>query len=185
VYEEMRAAMPSLAGLPWTRLQREGAVTYPADDAEHAGHDILFDDGFPTASRRARIVAVDFLRPGEETDAAYPMVLSTGRLLEHWHTGAMTRRAAMLDSLEPVAVASMNRREIAARGLAEGAAVRIETRQGVLEANLRADPDVPDGMIYMPFCFGEAPANRLTSAELDPVGKIPEFKYTAARVSRV
>ncbi len=184
VYEEMRATMPSLAGLPWARLLREGAVTYPADDSDHAGHDILFGDGFPTKTRRARLVPVDFLRPGEETDAAYPLVLSTGRLLEHWHTGAMTRRAAMLDSLEPVAIASMNRREIAAHGLAEGAAVRVETRHGALEVSMRADPDVPDGMIYMPFCFGEAPANRLTNAELDPVGKIPEFKYTAARVSR-
>ncbi len=185
VYEEMRAAMPSLSGLPWERLQREGAVTYPADDATHAGHDILFGDGFPTTTRRARLVPVDFLPPGEETDAAYPLVLSTGRLLEHWHTGAMTRRAATLDTLEPVAVASMNRREIAARGLAEGGEVRIETRHGHLEAMLRADPDVPDGMVYMPFCFVEAPANRLTNAELDPFGKIPEFKYTAARVARV
>ncbi|MBI3506398.1 MAG: formate dehydrogenase subunit alpha [Proteobacteria bacterium] len=185
VYEEMRAAMPSLSGLPWERLQREGAVTYPADDSTHAGHEILFGDGFPTKSRRARIVPVDFLRPGEETDAAYPLVLSTGRLLEHWHTGAMTRRAAMLEALEPVAIAAMNPHEIARRGLAAGSGIRVETRHGTLEATLRADADVAEGMVYMPFCFGEAPANRLTNAALDPVGKIPEFKFTAARVARV
>jgi formate dehydrogenase major subunit len=184
VYEEMRAAMPSLSGLPWDRLQREGAVTYPADDAAHAGHDILFADGFPTKTHRARIVPVDFLRPGEETDAEYPLVLSTGRLLEHWHTGAMTRRAVMLDLLEPVAIAAMNPREIARRGLSSGGGVRVETRHGTVEASLRADPDVAEGMVYMPFCFVEAPANRLTNAALDPVGKIPEFKFTAARVAR-
>ncbi len=183
VYEEMRAAMPSLAGLPWKRIERDGAATYPADDEAHAGHDIIFYDGFPTPSRRGRIVPVEFLRPGEETDAAYPLVLSTGRMLEHWHTGAMTRRSAALDALEPVAVASMNPEEIRRHGLAAGKPIRIETRHGDITAELRADPDVPSGMVYMPFCFVEAPANMLTNAALDPFGKIPEFKFTAARIA--
>jgi formate dehydrogenase major subunit len=183
VYEEMRSTMPSLAGLPWTRIAREGAATYPADDDAHPGHDIIFYDGFPTPSRRGRVVPVEFLRPGEETDADYPLVLSTGRLLEHWHTGAMTRRSAALDALEPFAVASMNPDEIARKGFAAGSAIRIETRHGNISAQLRADPDVPPGMIYMPFCFVEAPANALTNAALDPIGKIPEFKFTAARIS--
>jgi formate dehydrogenase major subunit len=184
VYEEMRLGMPSLAGIPWTRLAAAGSVTYPAADANTPGRDILFGDGYPTPTRRARLVPVDYLPPGEELDAAFPMVLSTGRMLEHWHTGAMTRRAATLDRLEPVAVAAMNPREIAARGLDAGAEITVETRHGALEAQLRADADVPEGMVFVPFCYGEAPANRLTNAALDPVGKIPEFKYAAARVAR-
>jgi formate dehydrogenase major subunit len=184
VYEEMRLGMPSLAGIPWSRLAGEGAVTYPAPDAAEPGRDILFGDGFPTPTRRARLVPVDYLPPGEELDAAFPMVLSTGRMLEHWHTGAMTRRAVTLDRLEPVAVAAMNPRDIVARGLDAGAEITVETRHGALEAQLRADADVPEGMVFVPFCYGEAPANRLTNAALDPFGKIPEFKYAAARVAR-
>ena len=184
VYEEMRAAMPSLAGLPWSRLAAEGAATYPADDATAPGHAILFDTGFPTPTARARAVGVEFLPPGETPDAAFPMILSTGRMLEHWHTGTMTRRAAALDSVEPVAIASMNPRDIAAQGLAAGTKLRIATRHGALHASLRADSDVPPGMVYMPFCFAEAPANLLTNPALDPFGKIPEFKFAAARVSQ-
>ncbi len=182
VYEEMRTAMPSLSGLPWSRLVAEGAATYPADDVSLPGHAILFDKGFPTPTKRARAVGVDFLPPGETPDAAYPMILSTGRMLEHWHTGTMTRRAVALDSIEPVAIVSMNPRDIAERGLAVGKLLRISTRHGALQASLRADSDVPPGMVYMPFCFGEAPANLLTNPALDPVGKIPEFKFAAARV---
>jgi len=184
VYEEMRAAMPTLAGLPWSRLAAEGAATYPADDASAPGHAILFDRGFPTPTARALAVGVEFLPPGETPDADYPMILSTGRMLEHWHTGTMTRRAAALDSIEPVAIASMNPRDIARQGLAAGTKLRIATRHGELQASLRADGDVPPGMVYMPFCFAEAPANLLTNPALDPFGKIPEFKFAAARVSQ-
>jgi len=183
VYEEMRGHMPSLSGLPWERVAREGSVIYPAPAEDAPGHDILFDAGFPTASGRATIVPTDLLPPDEVPDAEYPLVLTTGRLLEHWHTGAMTRRAGVLDALEPEGIAAMHPREIRKRGLTAGGKVRVETRRGAITARLRADRDVSEGMIFVPFAFNEAAANVLTNPKLDPFGKIPEFKFCAARVS--
>ena len=185
VYGEMRAAMPSLFGLPWERLEAEGTVTYPAKDAGSPGQPILFGEGFPTSNRRGRIVPAALTPPDEVPDAAFPLVLTTGRLLEHWHTGAMTRRAAMLSAIEPEAHAAMHPAEIARQGLVAGTTIRVATRRGVIEARLRADRDVAEGMVFVPFAFREAPANRLTNPALDPFGKIPEFKYAAARVERV
>ena len=115
-------------------------------------------------------------------DEEYPMVLTTGRLLEHWHTGAMTRRSDVLDDLEPEGIAAMNGHQIAKMGLVAGQMVEVETRRGTIQAILREDREVADDMIFVPFCFNEAPANRLTNPQLDPYGKIPEFKFCAARI---
>ena len=120
--------------------------------------------------------------PDEMPDDEYPMVLTTGRLLEHWHTGSMTRRAANLDALEPEAIAGLNPSEMENLGIAAGEMIRVSTRRGVIEIMARADRDVARGMVFIPFCFAEAPANALTNPQLDPIGKIPEFKYCAARV---
>ena len=94
----------------------------------------------------------------------------------------MTRRAGVLDAIEPHGIAAMNPREIDKHGLQQGDMITVETRRGRIEAILRADWEVADGMIFMPFCFAESPANALTNPKLDPFGKIPEFKYCAARV---
>ena len=185
VFAEMASVMPSLAHITWDRLEREGAVTYPAEAEGTPSHDIIFRDGFPTASGRARIVPADVLPPDEIPDADYPLVLSTGRVLEHWHTGAMTRRAAVLDNLEPEAVAFLAPRQLRSLGLRAGAMARVETRRGAVELRVREDRDVPDGMVFMPFCYAEAAANLLTNPALDPFGKIPEFKFCAARVAAV
>jgi formate dehydrogenase major subunit len=185
VFAEMTQAMPSLANITWERLEREGAVTYPVDAPDIPGRDILFGDRFPTPDGRARIVAADVSPPDEVPDDEYDMVLSTGRLLEHWHTGAMTRRAAALDALEPQAVALLSPQELARRGLRAGEQIRVETRRGFVEIDVRADPDVPAGMVFIPFCYVEAAANLLTNPQLDPFGKIPEFKFCAARISAV
>jgi formate dehydrogenase major subunit len=182
VYTEMAAAMPSLNHISWERVEREGSVIYPAKGPDVPGDEIIFSNGFPTADGRGRIVPADLLPPDEVPDEEYPLVLTTGRLLEHWHTGSMTRRAGVLDAIEPQGIAAMNPREIAKRGLHQGDMIAVETRRGRLEAILRADREVADGMIFMPFCFNESPANRLTNPMLDPYGKIPEFKYCAARV---
>ncbi len=182
VFSEMAALMPSLANISWERLEREGAVTYPSDGAGTPGHEIIFTAGFPTASGRGLVVPADVLPPDELPDAAYPLVLSTGRVLEHWHTGTMTRRAGVLDAIEPEAVALMAPREIGRLGFHVGEMVRLETRRGRIELRLRADRDVPEGMVFMPFCYAEAAANLLTNPALDPFGKIPEFKFCAARV---
>ncbi|GIL03103.1 MAG: formate dehydrogenase subunit alpha [Alphaproteobacteria bacterium] len=183
IYREMQQVMPSLANIDWERIEREDSVTYPADTPDRPGNDIIFRERFPTADGRGRLVPADLKAPDEVPDEEYPMVLTTGRLLEHWHTGAMTRRSQVLDAIEPEGIAAMNPAEIARRGLRSGQMVRVETRRGTIDALLREDREVADGMIFMPFCFNESPANRLTNPKLDPFGKIPEFKFCAARVS--
>lgn len=185
VYEEMASHMPSLNGISWQMLETEDSVTYPFDGEAGVGRDVIFDNGFPTADGRGKIVPADLLPPDEVPDETYPLVLTTGRLLEHWHTGAMTRRASVLDDLEPEGIVAMNPREIDRHAFSAGQVIEVGTRHGTVTAVLRADREVADGMIFMPFCFNESPANRLTNPALDPFGKIPEFKYCAAKVSAV
>ncbi len=184
VYAEMAATMPSLKNISWERVDREDSVIYPAKAPDVPGDKIAFTDGFPTADGRGKIVPADLLPPDEVPDAEFPLVLTTGRLLEHWHTGSMTRRAGVLDAIEPVGIAAMNPRDMQKRGFRQGDKITVETRRGVLDAILRADREVAEGSVFMPFCFAESPANRLTNPKLDPFGKIPEFKYCAARVER-
>jgi formate dehydrogenase major subunit len=185
VFAEMKRAMPSLDNITWERLERESSVTYPCDAPDQPGHDIVFGDAFPTASRRGKLVPVGLVPPAEEPDEQYPMVLSTGRQLEHWHTGAMTRRASVLDDLEPEAVASLAPGDLRRMGVTPGSMIRVATRRGAIELKARADGAIPPGMVFIPFCFAEAAANVLTNPQLDPVGKIPEFKFCAARVEPV
>ncbi len=183
VYREMASVMGSLDHLTWERLNKEDCITYPVDEPGGFGNEVIFTDGFPTADRRGKLVPTDLRPPDEVPDADYPMVLTTGRLLEHWHTGSMTRRASVLNEIEPEGIAAMNPREIARLGFEAGQMIEVETRRGTISALLRADREVADNMIFIPFCFNESPANRLTNPKLDPFGKIPEFKYCAAKVS--
>jgi formate dehydrogenase major subunit len=160
-------------------------VTYPSDAPDKPGNEIIFSQAFPTQSGRAKIVPADLRAPDELPDAEYPMVLTTGRMLEHWHTGSMTRRATTLDHLEPEAIVGLHPAEMDRLGLVPGDFVRVATRRGAIELKARADRDVAIGMVFIPFAFAEAPANMLTNPQLDPMGKIPEFKFAAARVEKV
>jgi formate dehydrogenase major subunit len=184
VFTEMAYVMPSLKNITWERLVREDAVTYPCDAPDKPGNEIIFSQSFPTASGRAKIVPADLVPPDELPDEQYPMVLTTGRLLEHWHTGSMTRRASNLDALEPEAIAGLNPREMDRLGIAPGGFVRVSTRRGEVTLKARADRDVAEGMVFIPFCFAEAAANLLTNPQLDPMGKIPEFKFCACKVEQ-
>ncbi len=185
VFAEMKRGMPSLDNITWERLERESSVTYPCDAEDKPGNEIVFGEGFPTNSGRGRLVPVGLVPPAEEPDAEYPMVLTTGRQLEHWHTGAMTRRAAVLDELEPEAVASLSPSDLRRLGLRPGDPIRVATRRGAIELKARADGAVAPGMVFIPFCYAEAAANVLTNPQLDPFGKIPEFKFCAARIEKV
>ena len=182
VFAEMAQIMPSLANISWERLEREDAVTYPCDAPDKPGNAVIFGDGFPTASGRAKIVPTELTPPDELPDDEYPMILTTGRMLEHWHTGAMTRRSGALNKLEPEAVACLSPRDIERFALAAGDFIRVSTRRGSITLRARLDREVAEGMVFIPFCFTEAAANLLTNPELDPFGKIPEFKFCAARV---
>jgi formate dehydrogenase major subunit len=182
IYTEMASLMPSLDNISWDRIERESSVTYPSDAPDKPGQDVVFGDGFPRPGKLGKLVAAKLTPPDERPDAEFPFILTTGRQLEHWHTGAMTRRATVLDDLEPAAVASLSRNQLQKLGVAPGDMVRVSTRRGTIELTARQDDAIPDGVVFIPFAFVEAAANLLTNPALDPFGKIPEFKYCAARV---
>ncbi|MGZ8340129.1 MAG: formate dehydrogenase subunit alpha [Telluria sp.] len=183
VFDEMRHTMPSIGGITWDRLEREHAVTYPCTKEGDPGQQVVFTVQFPRESGRARFVPADIIPANERPDSMYPMVLITGRQLEHWHTGSMTRRATVLDAIEPDPVALVHPLDLAALGGKPGDVITIESRRGVVTLYARADDSSPPGAIFVPFCYYEAAINKLTNAALDPYGKIPEFKYCAVRVT--
>jgi formate dehydrogenase major subunit len=185
VYTEMASMMPSLNNISWERVARESSVTYPVDAPDVPGRDVVFDKGFPRPGGFAKLVATRLQPPDEVPDAEYPFILSTGRQLEHWHTGAMTRRAHVLDALEPAATAQLSSGSIAKLGISPGDMIRVTTRRGVVELYARQDDAVPDGVVFIPFAYVEAAANLLTNPKLDPFGKIPEFKFCAAKVEAI
>ena len=183
IFDEMRRTMPSIAGITWDRLLREGAVTYPCHAEGDPGQPVVFVDRFPTPNGRARFVPAGIVAADERPDADYPLVLITGRQLEHWHTGSMTRRSAVLDALEPDPVALLNPHDLAALQLAPGDPVTLESRRGRVTLYARADDSSPAGTVFVAFCWFEAAINKLTNPALDPVAKIPEFKYCAVRAT--
>ena len=178
IHAEMQKCMPSMEHISWDRLEKEDAVTYPCEDAQTPGQDIIFSNGFPTASGRGKLVPADILSSDEIPDAEYPLVLTTGRVLEHWHTGAMTRRAAHLNNIEPEATVHISPDDMRKYGLNPGETVEISTRRGAVQLAARLEPSMPDGVIFMPFCYTEAAANFLTNPVLDPHAKIPELKFS-------
>ncbi|SHG40088.1 formate dehydrogenase subunit alpha [Massilia sp. CF038] len=183
VFDEMRHTMPSIGGITWERLEREHAVTYPCTKEGDPGEPVVFTDHFPRESGRARFVPADIIPADERPDADYPMVLITGRQLEHWHTGSMTRRTAVLDAIEPDPVALVHPLDLASMGGKPGDVITIASRRGQVALYARADDSSPRGAIFVPFCYYEAAINKLTNAALDPFGKIPEFKYCAIKVA--
>ena len=184
VYEEMRQAMhAAILGITWERLERESSVTYPCLSADDPGAPTVFIDRFATADGRVHLVPADIIPANERPDGDFPFVLITGRQLEHWHTGSMTRRAMVLDALEPIATVSMCGADMSALGLEPGDVVTVQSRRGSVVIHVRRDDGTPKGAVFIPFAYYEAAANLLTNAALDPVGKIPEFKYCAVAVS--
>jgi formate dehydrogenase major subunit len=184
VFTEMASMMPALANITWERVEREDAVTYPVDGPDQPGRDVVFDKGFPRPNGMAKLVAAKLQPPDETPDHEYPYILTTGRQLEHWHTGSMTRRATVLDAIEPSAIAQVSRGTIEKLGIQPGDMIRVSTRRGMVELAARQDDAVPDGVVFIPFAYVEAAANLLTNPKLDPFGKIPEFKFCAARVEK-
>jgi formate dehydrogenase major subunit len=182
VFDEMRHTMPSIAGITWERLEREHAVTYPCRNEGDPGQSVVFVEDFPREGGRGRFVPADIIPADERPDTQYPMVLITGRQLEHWHTGSMTRRAKVLDALEPDPVASIHPLDLAEMGVKPGNVVTIASRRGEVSLYARADEGTPRGAVFVPFCYYEAAINKLTNAALDPFAKIPEFKYCAVSV---
>jgi formate dehydrogenase major subunit len=182
VFAEMKMSMRSLHHITWDRLERENAVTYPCLSMDDPGQPVVFGDGFPRRAGRAKFTPARVTPPAEVPDRDYPFVLTTGRQLEHWHTGSMTRRASVLDALEPEATCALHPRTLGKLGVRPGERVRLTTRRGTITVMARADRAVAEDMVFVPFAYVEAAANILTNPQLDPWGKIPEFKYAAVRV---
>ena len=183
VFDEMRRNMPSIAGITWERLEAEDSVTYPCEKEGDPGDSVVFTETFPTQTGKAKFVPADIIPADERPDSEYPMVLITGRQLEHWHTGSMTRRSGVLDSIEPDPVASLHPLDLATLGAKPGDLITIASRRGSVSLYAREDESSPHGAVFVPFCFYEAAINKLTNSALDPFGKIPEFKYCAVRVT--
>ena len=184
VFDEMRKGLDSIAGITWERLERDSCVVYPCENEGDPGQAVVFTEVFPTANGRAKFVPADLIPADERPDDRYPMVLITGRQLEHWHTGAMTRRAAVLDAIEPEPVCSIHPLDLAGLKARPGDVITVESRRGKIALYARADEGTPRGAVFIPFAFYEAAANMLTNPKLDPIGKIPEFKYCAVRVTK-
>ena len=183
VYEEMRQAMhASISGITWERLQRESSVTYPCLTEDDPGEPIVFIKHFDTDDGRVHLVPADIIPANERPDSDYPFVLITGRQLEHWHTGSMTRRATVLDAIEPMATASMSGADLEKLKLNAGDVITVASRRGQVSLHVRRDDGTPQGAVFMPFAYYEAAANLITNSALDPVGKIPEFKYCAVAI---
>ncbi len=184
VFDEMCSTMPNLGGMRWQRLEAEGAITYPCTTASDPGQPVIFTETFPRTGGLAQFVAASVLPPAERPDADYPLVLITGRQLEHWHTGSMTRRAGVLDALEPDPVALVHPEDLQRLGIAPGEVITLASRRGQVSLYARADASSPPGAVFVAFCYAEAAINLLTHAALDPVAKIPEFKYCAVNLTR-
>jgi formate dehydrogenase major subunit len=183
VFNEMRQAMPTIAGISWERLETMHSVTYPCPTESDPGQPILFGQAFATANGKARFVPAPFTNADELPDEDYPSVLITGRQLEHWHTGAMTRRAKVLDAIEPEPVVSLHPDELQRLGVAPGDPLVLTTRRGSVTARARVDAGLQKRQVFLPFCYREAAANLLTNEALDPYGKIPEFKFCAVKIT--
>ena len=185
VFAEIRKAVPSMAGMTWDRLEREDSLTYPLKNEGDPGEPVIFKDGvFPTADGRGRFVPAEYTEAAELPDSDFPYVFVTGRQLEHWHTGTMTRHSRVLDALEPGPCVMVNPKDLRKFGLTTGDKLVIQSRRGSIAVATRADEHILEGVVMMPFSFNEAAANLITNEELDPFGKIPEFKFCAVNLKK-
>ena len=182
VFDEMVALSPAYAGLEWGNLGPTGKL-YPNPDPEHEdGTVVLFGESFATDDGKAHLVPAEWMPAKELPDDEFPFVLNTGRLLEHWHTGSMTRRSFALDAIQPQAMVFIADEDAARLGVAEGDYVRVTSRRGSIELAAKLSHRETPGSCFIPFHFREAAANLLTIDEIDPFGKIPEFKFCAVRI---
>jgi formate dehydrogenase major subunit len=185
IFDELVSVMPNYAGLTYDNLTETGKL-YPNSDPENSdGTVVLFEDRFGTDDGKAHLVPAEWLPAKELPSDEYPFVLNTGRLLEHWHTGSMTRRSYALDAIQPEAHVYLNPGDAAAMGITDGDWVRVTSRRGSIDLLARLSHRDTPGTCFVPFHFREAAANLLTIDEVDPVGKIPEFKFCAVRIERV
>jgi len=182
IMEEIAALTPSYAGIRYERLEK-GGLQWPCPSVDHPGTKILHRERF--ARGLGRLSPVEWLPPAEQPDAEYPLVLTTGRVLYHYHGGTMTRRSQGLNTLYPEALVEINPLDARALGINNGDMVKVSSRRGQVVARAQVIDKPERGVVFMTFHFAEAAANLLTIAALDPVAKIPEFKVCAAKIERL
>ena len=182
IWDEIASLSPSYAGITHARLT-QGPLSWPVPTVDHPGSSVLFTETFPKG--KGKFSPAEFVPAKELPDDAFPFVLNTGRYREHWHTGTMTRRAKALDALSPQPWADLHPDDLAMLGVRDGGVVRVRSRRGEIVLQARASTRMTRGSVFVPFHFKEAAANLLTIDELDPYGKIPEFKFCAVRVEPV
>jgi len=185
VFDEFVGLSDNYRGLSYDNLGPTGKL-WPCPDPEtQDGTRILFGDRFPTTDGRGAFVACEFQPADELPDDSYPLILNTGRLLEHWHTGTMTRRSSVLHQLAPRAFAALHPQDLERFGCVSGDLIRVSSRRGQIELEAQSDTSIRPGSVFIPFHFREAAANVLTSDALDPYGKIPEFKFCAVAIQKL
>ncbi len=182
IQDEIASLTPSYGGITYNRLEKS-TLQWPCPSSDHPGTPYLHKDKF--ARGKGKFHAVEFLPPKELPDKEYPFVLSTGRILQHFHTGTMTRRAEVLDELVPQGVVELNPDDATELGVSDGQMVKVSTRRGQIKIATRVTSRVAPQTLFIAFHYREAPANRLTIAALDPIAKIPEFKVCAAKVESI
>ena len=182
IWQEIVALTPVFRGITYARLQHQG-LPWPCPEPDHPGVAIRFTDEFPRG--KGKFVPAEYAPAKELPDDDYPFVLNTGRVLQHWHTGTMTRRARALDAMAPEALLEITPEDMAELGIASGEFVRVRSRRGEVRVKAISSPKPARGSVFLPFHFKEAAANLLTIDALDPYGKIPEFKFCAVRVEKI
>ena len=181
IMTEINALTPSYAGITYDRLGDEGGLCWPCPDTTHPGTPILHIGSFTRG--KGKFFPIAYQPPAEVAGGDYPLTLTTGRMLEHYHTGTMTRRSDGLNELVPTGFAEIHPDDAARLGVSDGAVVSVETRRGVISISANVTARVRPGTVFVPFHFWESPANRLTNTARDPMAKIPEFKVCACRVT--
>jgi formate dehydrogenase major subunit/formate dehydrogenase alpha subunit len=179
IQDEIASLTPSYGGITYDRLEH-GSLQWPCPTADHPGTPILHAERF--ARGLGKFHSVEFIPAKELPDEEYPFLLSTGRILQHFHTGTMSRQSEVLDKLVSVGAVEINPADAERLGLGEGDMVKIASRRGEIEIAARLTDRVVPGTVFLAFHYREAPANRLTIAALDPVAKIPEFKVCAVKL---
>ncbi len=180
VMQEIASLSPSYAGISYSRLEEECELRWPCPTSDHPGTPILHTEKFTRG--KGLFSPVEFKQPAEVTDEEYPLILTTGRLLTHYHTGSMTRRVEALNEIEPRNRAWINPEDAEGIGIQDGEEIGLATRRGAIRLEAKVTDKIRKGVVFVPFHFGESPANALTNTALDPIAKIPELKVAAVRV---
>lgn len=180
VMEEIASLTPQYGGISYQRLEELGYLHWPCPTPDHPGTPILHVEKFTRG--KGLFSAVEFKPPAELPDEEYPFYLTTGRILFHYHTGTMTRRSAGIEALASTNEVWMNPEDARELGVEEGEHVVVQSRRGAIRIRAKLTEDMPQKVLFIPFHFGESPANALTNPALDPVAKIPEYKVAAVRV---